>query len=243
MTTQTSPIETPDVVSHEEWVSRRTAFLAKEKEFTRLRDKLTKERSELPWEEVTKSYVFEGPSGKQTLAELFGDKSQLLIYHFMFDPAWDDGVQELLLRRRQLRWRDRAPRRAGYRVRGDLAGALRQDRELQAAHGMALPVAVVVRHRVQLRLRRHDRRDPHRVQLRAGHDAARRSAVQGGAGRAERVRAGWRPGVPHATRPISAASTSCSTPTTSSTSHRSAATRAAGSCRGSSTTTSTRAER
>ena len=71
MTTQTSPIETPDVVSHEEWVSGRTAFLAKEKEFTRLRDELTRERSELPWEEVTKSYVFEGPNGKQTLADLF----------------------------------------------------------------------------------------------------------------------------------------------------------------------------
>ena len=93
MTIQTSPIETREVVSHEEWVSRRTAFLAREKEFTRLRDELTRERSELPWEEVTRSYVFEGPNGKQQLADLFGDKSQLIIYHFMFDPSWDAGCK------------------------------------------------------------------------------------------------------------------------------------------------------
>jgi predicted dithiol-disulfide oxidoreductase (DUF899 family) len=93
MATQISAIQAPDVVSHEEWVSKRSKFLAKEKEFTRLRDELTKARSELPWEEVTRSYVFEGPTGKRTLAELFGDKSQLIVYHFMFDPAWDAGCK------------------------------------------------------------------------------------------------------------------------------------------------------
>src|SRR5436190_2203068 len=61
------------VVSHEEWLAARTAFLAREKEFTRLRDQLSEERRRLPWEAVTKAYVFEGPSGKRTLAECSRD--------------------------------------------------------------------------------------------------------------------------------------------------------------------------
>ena len=93
MATEMSAIQAAEVVSHKEWVSRRAAFLKKEKEFTRIRDELTKERSELPWEEVTKSYVFDGPSGKKTLAELFNGKSQLIVYHFMFDPAWENGCK------------------------------------------------------------------------------------------------------------------------------------------------------
>jgi predicted dithiol-disulfide oxidoreductase (DUF899 family) len=79
------------VVSHKEWLSARTAFLAKEKEFTRLRDELSRQRRQLPWEKVDKSYVFDGPDGKETLAQLFGNKSQLVVYHFMFGPDWDEG--------------------------------------------------------------------------------------------------------------------------------------------------------
>src|SRR4029077_7579583 len=74
------------VVSHKDWMSARTAFLAKEKEFTRLRDELSRERRELPWEAVEKNYVFEGANGKQTLPELFDGRSQLVVYHFMFHP-------------------------------------------------------------------------------------------------------------------------------------------------------------
>jgi predicted dithiol-disulfide oxidoreductase (DUF899 family) len=85
-TTQDHP-----VVSHEEWLSTRTAFLAKEKEFTRLRDELNRRRRELPWEIVEKEYVFEGADGKQTLPELFDGRSQLIVYHFMFDPGWEAG--------------------------------------------------------------------------------------------------------------------------------------------------------
>ena len=84
-------IKTHPVVSHEEWLSARTAFLAKEKEFTRLRDELSRQRRELPWEKVDKQYVFDGPSGKETLAELFENRSQLIVYHFMFAPDWDEG--------------------------------------------------------------------------------------------------------------------------------------------------------
>jgi predicted dithiol-disulfide oxidoreductase (DUF899 family) len=81
------------VVSHEEWLAARTAFLAKEKELTRLRDDLSRQRRALPWEKVEKSYVFDGPKGKETLAELFGKKSQLVVYHFMFNPEGDAGCK------------------------------------------------------------------------------------------------------------------------------------------------------
>lgn len=79
------------VVSHGEWLSARTALLVKEKEFTRLRDELTRARRELPWEAVDKPYMFDGPRGKETLSDLFDGRSQLIVYHFMFDPAWDAG--------------------------------------------------------------------------------------------------------------------------------------------------------
>src|SRR5258708_23137741 len=79
------------VVSREEWLSARTTFLAKEKEFTRLRDELSQQRRELPWVKVDKEYIFDGPNGKETLANLFDKRSQLIIYHFMFSPEWDEG--------------------------------------------------------------------------------------------------------------------------------------------------------
>ncbi len=86
-----SSIKDHPVVSREEWLAARTAFLAKEKEFTRLRDELSRQRRELPWEKVDKEYVFDGPGGKETLAELFENRRQLVVYHFMFSPEWDEG--------------------------------------------------------------------------------------------------------------------------------------------------------
>src|SRR5713226_2682690 len=91
MATQSSSLKSHRVVSHNEWLAERTALLAKEKEFTRLRDDLSQQRRELPWEAVTKTYVFEGADGKQTLPELFDGRSQLIVYHFMFDPGWEAG--------------------------------------------------------------------------------------------------------------------------------------------------------
>jgi predicted dithiol-disulfide oxidoreductase (DUF899 family) len=91
MATQVSPIQNPRVVSHGQWVTERVAFMAKEKEFTRLRDELSRQRRGLPWEKVTKPYVFDGPRGKETLAELFEGRSQLVVYHFMFAPEWEEG--------------------------------------------------------------------------------------------------------------------------------------------------------
>jgi len=79
------------VVSPAAWAAARKKLLAKEKSFTRLRDKLAQARRALPWQAVTKEYLFEGRDGRQTLAELFADRSQLVVYHFMFGPDWNAG--------------------------------------------------------------------------------------------------------------------------------------------------------
>ncbi len=79
------------VVSSDEWLKARKQLLLKEKEFTRLRDQLSQQVRDLPWEAVNKEYVFEGPNGKQTLPELFDGRSQLIVYHFMFGPDWEAG--------------------------------------------------------------------------------------------------------------------------------------------------------
>ena len=74
------------VLSREEWIAARTQLLKKEKEFTRARDALSQSRRDLPWEPVTKDYGFDGPKGRETLADLFDGRSQLVVYHFMFGP-------------------------------------------------------------------------------------------------------------------------------------------------------------
>ena len=81
------------IVSHKAWIGARRKFLAKEKKFTRLRDELARQRRALPWEKVDKQYVFEGPKGRETLPELFDGRSQLVVYHFMFAPDWDEGCK------------------------------------------------------------------------------------------------------------------------------------------------------
>jgi predicted dithiol-disulfide oxidoreductase (DUF899 family) len=81
------------IVSRDEWIEARKQHLAKEKEFTRLRDQLTAQRRDLPWVRVDKEYVFEGPRGKESLTELFAGKSQLVIQHFMFGPDWQEGCK------------------------------------------------------------------------------------------------------------------------------------------------------
>jgi predicted dithiol-disulfide oxidoreductase (DUF899 family) len=85
------------VVSSAEWLAARKGLLAKEKELTRLKDDLSRQRRELPWERVEKKYVFDGPNGKESLADLFGGRSQLVVYHFMFGPGWEQGCQSCSL--------------------------------------------------------------------------------------------------------------------------------------------------
>lgn len=79
------------IVSKEEWLVARKEHLAKEKEFTRLRDQLSRERRALPWVKVEKKYVFDGPDGKLSLPDLFEGRNQLIVYHFMFGPDWEEG--------------------------------------------------------------------------------------------------------------------------------------------------------
>lgn len=74
------------IVDHETWLRTRKEFLVKEKEFTRARDALSEARRALPWEKVEKNYVFDGPAGQESLADLFEGRSQLVVYHFMFGP-------------------------------------------------------------------------------------------------------------------------------------------------------------
>ncbi|MBV8392882.1 MAG: DUF899 domain-containing protein, partial [Alphaproteobacteria bacterium] len=78
------------VVSHDEWIKASRALLAKEKEFTKLREQMAEERRKLPWEKVDKEYVFEAPEGKVTLADLFQGRGQLIVQHLMFGPDWNE---------------------------------------------------------------------------------------------------------------------------------------------------------
>ena len=79
------------VVSKDRWIAERRALLAREKELTRLRDQIARERRALPWERVEKDYAFDAPEGRRTLAELFEGRQQLLVQHFMLAPGWEQG--------------------------------------------------------------------------------------------------------------------------------------------------------
>jgi predicted dithiol-disulfide oxidoreductase (DUF899 family) len=79
------------VATRDQWLKARQALLAKEKELTRQRDALTRQRMALPWVKVDKPYTFDTPAGKRSLADLFDGRTQLVVYHFMFSPAWDEG--------------------------------------------------------------------------------------------------------------------------------------------------------
>lgn len=83
----------PKIVSREDWLAARKALLVREKAFTRDRDALTAARQELPWVRVEKTYVFDGPKGRETLADLFDGRGQLLVYHFMYGPDWTEGCK------------------------------------------------------------------------------------------------------------------------------------------------------
>lgn len=82
---------THTVASHEEWLEKRLELLKKEKEFSKLRDELTQHRQNMPWRRIEKKYTFQSSAGETTLGDLFGDCSQLMVYHFMFGPDWEAG--------------------------------------------------------------------------------------------------------------------------------------------------------
>ena len=88
---ESTAISHPPIASREEWLSRRLALLQQEKELTRHHDRVNAERRRLPMVPIEKDYSFEGPDGQRSLGDLFEGRRQLIVYHFMFDPAWDEG--------------------------------------------------------------------------------------------------------------------------------------------------------
>src|SRR5580658_10553876 len=84
------PVDNSKVVSREEWLVARKKLLARENQLTRERDAIAAERRQLPWVKVERNYVFDSPSGKKTLSDLFDGKSQLIVYHLMFGPEWEE---------------------------------------------------------------------------------------------------------------------------------------------------------
>ncbi len=150
MATMTSNnLATSKAVPPAEWLAARKKLMTKEKEFTRLRDELSRERRELPWEKVDKPYVFNGPNGKESLADLFNGRSQLIIYHFMLGPGWKEGCPSCSF------LADGFDAAALHMAQRDVTLAvvsratLPRDRHLQEAHGMALPLGILIRHRLQ----------------------------------------------------------------------------------------------
>jgi len=137
------------VVSSNEWLEARKQLLREEKEFTRLRDRLSRQRRELPWVKVEKNYIFDGPDGKRTLAELFTGKSQLVIYHFMFGPAWERPCRACSF------WADSFNGIGVHLKQRDvhdryLASAVGEVRSVQAANGLDFQVVLLSQQRFQL---------------------------------------------------------------------------------------------
>jgi predicted dithiol-disulfide oxidoreductase (DUF899 family) len=93
MESKTGLMEDHEIVSEADWLVARKDLLTREKEFTRERDALSGARRSLPWVKIDKEYVFDGPDGRETLADLFDGHSQLIVYHFMFGPDWDEGCK------------------------------------------------------------------------------------------------------------------------------------------------------
>jgi predicted dithiol-disulfide oxidoreductase (DUF899 family) len=93
MNTSTNPADTsrPAVVPHDQWLTARKTLLQHERELTHFRDRIAAERRALPWERIEKSYVFDAPEGRRTLADLFEGRRQLLVQHFMLGPGWEQG--------------------------------------------------------------------------------------------------------------------------------------------------------
>ena len=89
--TKKTVMSLPQIATREAWLAARKELLAKEKDLTRLRDALNAERRDLPMVEIEKDYIFDGPNGAVRLIDMFEGRRQLIIYHFMFDPGWEDG--------------------------------------------------------------------------------------------------------------------------------------------------------
>ena len=176
---------THTTATREQWLAARLELLEAEKELTRRSDEVARQRQQLPWVPVEKDYRFETEAGAASLADLFGGRSQLLVYHFMFGPEYAGRLPVVLGDRRRLQRLRRPP--GAPRRRAD-RGVARSDRRaagLQAAHGLDLPLGLVAGQRLQLRLQHLVHRGAaalgeHRLQLPPdGHDVAREAGEEG----------------------------------------------------------------
>ena len=138
-------MEQPRIVTRDEWLAARRDLLIKEKAMTRAKDALSAERRRLPMVKVDKAYVFDAPSGRKTLAELFDGRSQLIVYHFMMGPDWAEGCASCSFLADHIDAAVRAPRAPRRHAHRGLARAAREHRSLQETHGLALPLGVVFR--------------------------------------------------------------------------------------------------
>lgn len=90
---KTPAIEHPAIVTREQWLAARLELLREEKALSRQRDRLAQRRHELPWVKVEPDYTFDSPAGRVSLADLFADRSQLVLQHFMMGPGWEEGCK------------------------------------------------------------------------------------------------------------------------------------------------------
>ncbi len=139
------------VVSEAEWLVARKDLLMREKELTRLRDEVSRHRRELPWVKVDKEYVFDGPKGKETLADLFAGRSQLIVYHFMLGPGWEEGCKSCSYLADHF---DGANWHLPHRDVTFVVVSRAPLSEIQETDGLALQVGLVARQRFQFRLSR-----------------------------------------------------------------------------------------
>jgi len=154
MESKTGLMEDREIVSKADWLVARKDLLTREKEFSRQHDALSAARRSLPWVKIDKKYVFDGPKGKETLAELFDGRSQLIVYHFMLGPGWGEGCKSCSYLADHF---DGANRHLPHRDVTFVVisrAPLSEIEAYQKTNGLALQVVVIARQRIQLRLSR-----------------------------------------------------------------------------------------
>ena len=169
----------PKIASRDEWLAARKDLLAKEKAMTRRATSSAPSAANLPMVEIDKDYVFDGPDGKVRLIDMFDGRSQLIIYHFMFDPEWEDGCPSCTAGTAGAFGRLLRPSaHARHELRDGLARAAREAGAVEGEAGLGHPLVLVERHRLQLRLRRH-RRPVGQPGVQLPHRSRGRSARRG----------------------------------------------------------------
>ena len=143
-------MSTHRIATREQWRAERLDLLEAEKDLTHRSDDLARRRQGLPWVKIDKDYRFDTDEGSASLADLFKGRSQLLVYHFMFGPDYSAGCPVLLGDRRRLQRLRGAPRQPRCDALGHLPRPARQAEGLQAAHGLDLPLGLLLRQRFQL---------------------------------------------------------------------------------------------